>query len=276
MDLLKKGPRPARKVLLLPPECISPNPSQPRREFDAQELASLAESIRAHGILQPLSVRCTERGYELVAGERRLRAAKLAGLSAVPCLAVSADGEGAALLALVENLQRSDLHYLDAAQAISRLISRFGLSQEQAAQKLGLSQSAVANKLRLLRLSDDCTALLRRHGLTERHARALLRLPDEQLQLSALTHIAAAGLNVAQSEAYIDALLARSRSLPPPRRPDYIVRDVRLFLNSVRRGLGVMQRSGVDARTEREDTPDEIRLLIRIPKKRPPENVTAL
>lgn len=264
MELLKRK----TAVVLLPTERIRPNPSQPRRDFDAAALGELAESIRSHGILQPLTVRRTAQGYELVAGERRLRAARMAGLREVPCLILRVEAEESSVLALVENLQRRDLHYLEEAEAIARLIASCGLSQEQAAQKLGCSQSAVANKLRLLRLSDECAALLRQNELTERHARALLRLSDEEQRLDALRHIAAQGLNVAQSEAYIDALLARAQREKPPTRAPYLVKDVRLFLNSVKRGLGVMQRSGVDAQTERADTDDEIRLLIRIPKRR--------
>lgn len=264
MELLKRKP----SVILLPPERIRPNPAQPRREFDPASLGALAESIRQHGILQPLTVRRTMQGYELVAGERRLRAARMAGLREVPCLLLRVEAEESSLLALIENLQRSDLHYLEEASAIARLISVYGLSQEQAAQKLGCSQSAVANKLRLLRLSDECAALLRQSGLTERHARALLRLTDEQARLHALHHIAENSLNVAQTESYIDALLTQAQRTPPPKRAPYLVKDVRLFLNSIDRGLGVMQRSGVNAQTERADTDEEIRLLIRIPKRR--------
>lgn len=263
MELLKRK----TSVVLLPLDRIRPNPAQPRRDFDSAALGELADSIRQHGILQPLTVRRTAQGYELVAGERRLRAARMAGLREVPCLILRVEAEESSVLALVENLQRRDLHYLEEAEAIARLITACGLSQEQAAQKLGCSQSAVANKLRLLRLSDECVVLLRKNALTERHARALLRLSDEQQRLDALRHIVAQGLNVAQSEAYIDALLARAQSESPKKRAPYLVKDVRLFLNSVKRGLGVMQRSGVDAQTERADTDDEIRLLIRIPKR---------
>lgn len=264
MELLKRK----TSVVLLPVERIRPNPAQPRREFDPVALSALSESIRQHGILQPLTVRRAAQGYELVAGERRLRAARMAGLREVPCLILRVEAEESSLLALVENLQRSDLHYLEEAAAIARLISVCGLSQEQAAQKLGCSQSAVANKLRLLRLSDACTALLRQNNLTERHARALLRLSDEQTQLAVLRHIAENSLNVAQTESYIDALLTQTQRTPPQKRAPYLVKDVRLFLNSINRGLGVMQRSGVDAHTERADTDEEIRLLIRIPKRR--------
>ena len=158
---------------------LSPNPQQPRRSFDEAALRELADSIRAYGILQPLTVRRTPGGYQLAAGERRMRAARMAGLREVPCLVAQVDEQDAGMLALIENLQRRDLDCFEEAAAIARLISRYGLSQEQAAEKLGKSQSAVANKLRLLRLSPACRALLVEHGLTERHARCLLRLEAE-------------------------------------------------------------------------------------------------
>ena len=184
----------------------------------------------------------------------------------MPCLAVRSDEEESALLSLIENLQRQDLHYMEEAAAIAKLIAVYGLSQEQAAERLGKSQSAVANKLRLLRLSPACVALLREGGLSERHARALLRLSDENERLAALRVIVERGCNVAQAEAYIESVLQRAAVTPPRRRPTFIVKDVRLFLNTIRRSMGIMQRAGVDAAYEREDTDEEIRLTIRIPR----------
>ena len=233
----------------------------------SEGVLKMERSIRRYGILQPLTVRRTDEGYELIAGERRLRAAKLAGLREVPCLLARSSEEESALLALIENLQRRDLHYLEEAAAIARLIATYGLSQEQAAERLGKSQSAIANKLRLLRLSPDCVRLLREHDLSERHARALLRLTDEEDRLKALQVIAARGYNVAQSEAYIEELLKLKQKTPPPRLPTYIVKDVRIFLNTIRHSLGLMQRAGVEADMQREDTDDGILLTIRIPKR---------
>ena len=159
-ELSARAQRLPRRVLELSVDALRPNPNQPRVEFDEDSLRALSDSIRRYGILQPLTVRRTDEGYELIAGERRLRAAKLAGLREVPCLLARSSEEESALLALVENLQRRDLHYLEEAAAIARLISSYGLCEAQAAEKLGKSQSAVANKLRLLRLSPDCTRLL--------------------------------------------------------------------------------------------------------------------
>ena len=172
------------------------------------------------------------------------------------------------MLALMENLQRRDLDCWEEAEAIARLITTYNLTQEQAAEKIGKSQSAVANKLRLLRLSRAVRDSLRQKGLSERHARALLRLSDEHQQLCALEEIARRGYNVARTEEYVEQLLQQNRQTPPQGRATYIIKDVRLFLNSVERGLGIMRRAGVDAQIGRSDTDEEIRLTIRIPKKR--------
>ena len=217
MEIMHKGMWTGRRVLYLSVDAIRANPDQPRKYFEPEALRELAESIGRYGILQPLTVRRGEDGYELIAGERRLRAAKLAGLREVPCLAVRSDEEESALLSLIENLQRQDLHYMEEAAAIAKLIAVYGLSQEQAAERLGKSQSAVANKLRLLRLSPACVALLREGGLSERHARALLRLSDENERLAALRVIVERGCNVAQAEAYIESVLQRA-AVTPPRR----------------------------------------------------------
>lgn len=216
-------------------------------------------------MLQPLTVRRTPGGWELIAGERRLRAAQLAGLPRVPCLPVEADSDASALLALVENLQRQDLTVWEEAAALRQLIDRHHLSQEEAAQRVGKSQSAVANKLRLLKLPEDVIATLRSHRLTERHARALLRLGSPEAQRAALEEILKRGLNVAQTEAYIDRLL-QSGTAPRKAAPVYRIRDVRLFLNTVKRSLAVMQSAGVNARCGKEETDREITLTIHIPK----------
>lgn len=262
------------RVRYIPINTVRPNPQQPRRSFDETALRELADSIRAYGILQPLTVRDRGGFYELVAGERRLRAARIAGLREVPCLVAEVGEEDAALLALIENLQRRDLDYMEEAAAIARLIGRYGLSQQQAADKLGKSQPAIANKLRLLRLAPPVIDCLRQYGLTERHARTLLRLTDPEQQLAAARHMGQRGLNVAQAEQYVDALTAESRTVPPQRRPTYIIKDVRLFLNSVERGVRLMQSAGVGAEVGRRDTEEEILLTIHIPKRRPAAVVT--
>ena len=256
------------RVLQLPISEIRPNPRQPRRSFSEENLQELANSIQNHGILQPLTVRRTEGGWELIAGERRLRAAALAGLDTVPCLESEADEHQSALLALVENLQRQDLHYFEEAAAIAAYIRTTGINQEEAAAQLGRSSSALANKLRLLRLSPACRKRLTEHNLTERHARALLRLEAEEERLTALNHIAKRQLNVAQTEQYIEQRLAVLQSTPPRKRPTFILKDVRLFLNSLDRGLRLVRSAGVDAVYDRQETEQDILLTIRIPKGR--------
>ena len=260
---------PTERVLELQIANIRPNPYQPRRAFDEESLRELASSIQHHGILQPLTVRPAGDGrWELVAGERRLRAARMAGLETVPCICRAADDRESALLALVENLQRRDLHYLEEAAAIASYIRQTGVTQEEAAAQLGRSPSALANKLRLLRLSPACRELLVENGLTERHARCLLRLEDEEERLAALGHIADKHLNVAQTEQYIERRLAALQATPPAGRRTFILKDVRLFLNSLDHGLRLIRSAGVNAACDRQETEEDILLTIRIPKQR--------
>lgn len=263
--LPKKGLFDSGKVLFLPIDSIVPNPNQPRSVFTAPELEELADSIRALGILQPLTVRRRDGQWELVAGERRLRAAKLAGLEQVPCLSVQVDSQSSSLLALVENLQRRDLDFWEEALALRQLLDTFHISQEEAARRLGKSQSAIANKLRLLKLSPQVLSLLREHGASERHARALLRLEDPQQQLEAAGHIVNRKLTVAQTEAMVERMLSSSPA--PRKRPTFIVKDVRLFLNTITRSLDLMRSAGVNAQCKRQDSEDEILLTIHIPRK---------
>lgn len=257
-------------ILYLSVDELLPNPVQPRRSFDDEGLAELSESIKSYGILNPLTVRLRGGRYELVAGERRLRAAKMAGLTEVPCLLVDVNMEDASLLALVENLQRRDLDFIEEAAGIRQLILLFGMSQEEAARRLGKSQSAVANKLRLLRLPPDVLEALKENGLSERHGRALLRLPDAESQRAALRYIVAKALSVAASEAYIESLLkaAEEREERPPARRTFVLKDVRVFLNTVSRSIELMKQGGIEAGMQRRETEDALILTISIPKSR--------
>lgn len=245
-------------------ERIRPNPSQPRRVFDPAGLQELAESIRQYGVLQPLTVRRLPDGLELVAGERRLRAARLAGLREVPCIFVAVDEVQSGMLALVENLQRRDLDYIEEAEGLARLMRLYGLSQEQAAAQVGKSQSAVANKLRLLKHPPQVLDALRENHLSERHARALLRLPVER-RLEAIGVIVARSMTVAQTEQYIDGLLAAKE--PAARPPKFVFRDVRMFLNTLNRNLELIRSAGIACDCGREETDREIVLTIRLPKQ---------
>lgn len=257
------------EVVSVPVDDISPNPVQPRKVFKDADLMELSCSIAEYGILNPLTVRLRSGKYELVAGERRLRAARLAGLGEVPCILLDVGLEEASLLALIENLQRRDLDFIEEANGISQLIRMFGMSQEEAARRLGKSQSAVANKLRLLRLPQDVLESLRSHGLTERHGRALLRLSDEEKQRSALEQIIKRDMTVAMTDSYIDALLEAEREQEKSeQKRTFIMKDVRVFVNTIMHGLDLMKQGGIAAGMKRQETENELILTISIPKNR--------
>jgi len=255
-------------VEYIPIDEIEKSTVQPRKHFDDAALRELADSIAACGILNPLTVRRKGSAYELVAGERRLRAAKLAGLFEVPCILLGVDMETASLLALVENIQREDLDFLEEARAIRRLMDLFGLSQEDVARRLGKSQPAIANKLRVLKLPEDVLDQLRDAHCSERHARALLRLPDPAAQRQTLALILKEHLTVAETERYIDALLAKQPAAPKGKRRTFLLKDVRLFLNSIEHNLDVMKQGGIHADMQTRETEEELILTISIPKKR--------
>lgn len=264
--LYRRGLLESTRVTMLSPDVISPNPDQPRRYFDPDGLYELAESIRVHGILQPLSVRRKGGGrYELIAGERRLRAAMICGLEQVPCLVLEVSRESSCLLSLIENLQRRDQDFWEEAKALERLTTVYGLSQEEAAAKVGKSQSAVANKLRLLRLPQEVLALLRKHGFTERHARALLRLPTPEAQAAGADLLVKEGWTVARTEKYVEEVL-RNQTKGKKTRPPLLIRDVRFFLNSLDHSLAVMRSAGVAAQCQRKEEGEDLLLTIRIPK----------
>lgn len=260
-----------QRVSYVPVEEIVPGPLQPRQHFSREGLEELRDSIAQHGVLQPLTVRQKGERFELIAGERRLRAARMAGLGEVPCIIMDVDMESSGIIALIENIQRRDLDFVEEAEGISQLIRLFGLSQEQIARRLGKSQSAVANKLRLLRLPRDVLERLRVQGLSERHARALLRLPDEETQRRALDFMIDQRMNVAAAESYVDKLCAPAppevHSPPPRRRSVFLLKDVRLFLNTMDRSVDLMRSGGVDACVRREETEDALIVTVRIPKK---------
>ena len=257
--LYRRGLMESTRVTMISPDYISPNPDQPRRYFDPDGLTELAESIRVHGILQPLSVRRKGGGrYELIAGERRLRAAMICGLEQVPCLVLEVSRESSCLLSLIENLQRRDLDFWEEAKALERLISVYGLSQ-----------SAVANKLRLLRLPQEVLTLLRKNGFTERHARALLRLPTPEAQKEGAELLVKEGWTVSRTERYVEEVLRDQAKEKKVRRPLFI-RDVRFFLNTLDHSLTVMRSAGVDAKCQRVEEGDDILLTIRIPKAKAP------
>ena len=247
------------RVVFLPVRSIRPNPAQPRKIFREEALDELADSIRQHGILQPLSVRRTGNTYELISGERRLRAAELAGVTDVPCILMSMDDRSSGFAALVENLQRQDLDFIEEAMGIRRLQQEHAMPQEQVARLLGKSQSAVANKLRILRHTDAVLSAIRETGLTERHARALLKLRSEEEVLAAISHIVREDMNVSRTEKYIQRLLNEKEEKTSRA-------NVSAFLNTLTQNLQKIQLSGVAAVSERRETESQIVFTITIPK----------
>lgn len=253
------------RVVEIPCEQIAPNPYQPRQEFCHSELLSLAASIKTDGIIQPLSVRRAGERYELIAGERRLRAAILAGLETVPCIISEVSDRNSALLSLVENIQRKDLGFFEEADAIARLIDIYGMTQEDAALRLGYAQSTLANKLRLRKLSADERRLITENGLSERHARALLRLDDPEKRAEAISQIVRRKLNVEGAEKLIDSMIEYSKYRERIKKGGAIFRDLRLFMNTVNKAVETMQIAGVNVNVDKKQSEDFLDYHIRIP-----------
>lgn len=257
-------------VVSLPTAAITPNPSQPRLFFDDYSLTQLAVSIQQNGILQPLTVRRTEGEiYELIAGERRLRAAKLINLDYVPCIVIESSDRESAILAVLENMQRSDLNYLEEALSLKRLIDTFEITQEQAAAKLGIAQSTVANKLRLLRLSDRDKEQILRYGLNERQARAVLRLPEEKRE-NAICDIYVKQLNTMQTDRLVEELLNKTEDEKPRQKVKYSyspIKTLGLYLNSFSRTVKEMKTAGIPCDMKQNKTNEYIEYIVKIPLK---------
>lgn len=257
------------KVLNISTIQIRPNRTQPRRSFDEESLKSLSRSIVENGILQPLVVRrinATE--FELIAGERRLRAAIMAGMNKVPCVIHKCGDKDSALLALIENLQRTDLNMFEEARGIARLIRKYGLTQEQAAIKLGKKQSTVANKLRLLRLGFEEQEWILTAHLSERHARALLRINDESLRREVLSRIISDDMSAGEAEMLVTEALMKKPEPEPVRKQErkIAVKDVRIFVNTINKAVDTMRLSGINAISRRSETEDYIEYTVKIPK----------
>lgn len=246
---------------------IVPNPHQPRKHFAIDELTSLAKSISKEGIIQPLTVRRDNVGFELISGERRLRAAKLAGLRSVPCIVINADQRRSSVLALIENIQRADLNCFEEAEAISRLINEGGLSREEAAAHLGMAQSTLANKLRLLKLSPSEQDIIREKRMGERHARALLKIQDENIRKETLIKAAEGGWTVETLEKYIMRMEREEAKKSSYEKRSVMLKDVRLFFNSVNKALNVMKMAGIEAETKKTEYEDYIEYIIKIPNE---------
>lgn len=258
------------KLTKLPVNKILPNPSQPRKLFREEDLQSLAQSIRENGLLQPVTVRRgKERGvYFLVAGERRLRACKIAGLREISVILTDCEPQDSAVLALLENIQRRDLQMFEQANAIVNLLREWEITQEEAARRLGMSQSALANKIRLLKLSPEEQAEVLENGLTERHARALLRLDDMHLRQKVLRMVIDRQFNVAQTEQLVAATLMASQQPCGKKRPKrtFVAKDIRIFINTIDHAVDAMKTAGIEALSEKKETAEYIECTVRIPK----------
>lgn len=252
------------QVTEIPISAIKPNPNQPRKFFDAAALRELSESIIQYGVIQPITVRKIRCGYEIVTGERRLRASQLAGLETIPSIVINADGDKSAILALLENLQREDLSFFEIAEGYQRLIKEQGMTQDDIARKLGKSQSTVANKIRLLKLTPIVRKIIREYSLTERHARALLTL-DPEKQLIAVRSICDNNLNVRQSEEMIADML-RERVKKNQTIKVNEIHDIRLFTNTVKQAVELMRESGADAQLEKNDFDWGVEYIIKVIK----------
>ncbi|HHV38373.1 MAG TPA: nucleoid occlusion protein [Tepidimicrobium sp.] len=257
------------EIKQIPLEAIRPNPYQPRKDFDKKSLEELSQSIKSFGLIQPISVRrLKDHNYELIAGERRLRASELAELKEIPAIIVDYKDNESAMIALIENLQREDLNFIEEAEGYNNLIIDHGFTQQQLAEKLGKSQSTIANKLRLLKLPLDIKRDLLDHGLTERHGRALLKLSDDKLKRDVLNKIIKNELNVSRTEALVNNILddlIKGKDQKQNQNVKSLI-STRIYINTIKKAYAVIKKSGVDVRYREEDMGDSIEVTIQIPK----------
>lgn len=253
------------QIQFLPHDLIKPNPQQPRARFDYNELEGLACSIRANGLLQPINVRVLENGeFELISGERRLRAARMIGMTKIPCIVMNASDQQSALFAIIENVQRENLDFFEEAVAIERLMTEYGLTQDEIAEKLGKAPSTLSNKLRLLRLPEEIRDKISYAGLSERHARALLTLPDNNTRKRVLDIVIERHLTVAETERLIQDVHRRRKGPRKPQTKAY--KDMRIFLNTLNHAVDIIRKAGIEADTAKSETDEYFEYVIRISK----------
>jgi len=261
----------AARIANLPVDRIKPNPFQPRRNFPENELAELAQSIRAYGLLQPVIVREQGENYQLIAGERRFRACCLLGHTSIPAVIQTLDDEKAAAFALIENLQRQELNYFEEARAYQVLLKSFGLTQEELARRVGRSQSSIANKLRLLRLAPEVQGIIVTDTVSERHARALLRLNSSEMQMEVIRRIYDQELTVKETEQLVEKLSQNNLPQEVRDRPGVqsiapIIRDARIFMNTIKETVKRARKTGVDIFMIEKDSEEEYEITIRVTK----------
>jgi len=254
-------------ILNIPVEEIDPNPYQPRRHFDSHILTDLADSIKKYGIMQPISVRKKgDNRYELVAGERRLRATKMAEIATIPSILLEVSDEDSTVLALIENLQRENLNFMEEAEGYFNLIHDYHMKQEEVAKQVGKNQSTIANKLRLLNLSEGVVKIVFENQLSERHARALLSLNNEKEQLEILAIVIKKGLNVKKTEDLIkDYLSNKQKPKKPVANVRHYLKDIRIFTNTIKQAVDMMKTSGVEADYKIEQDEETYQITITIP-----------
>ena len=264
-------PRSKINVVNIPIDEIQPNAYQPRKNFDDESLDELTNSIKTYGVLQPIVVRRRGRsGYEIIAGERRWRACIKAGLKEIPAIIKDAKDMDSAILALIENIQRENLNFIEEAEGYRQLIQECGVTQEELAIKLGKSQSTIANKMRILKLPPEIIKIISQEKLSERHARSLLKLPDENLQMEILKRIIDENLSVRQTEELIEKTIEKINSIEKKEKSKSLkiaIKDVRIFVNSVRKLVRTMKESGVRAEYKEVDKGEYIELQVQLPKR---------
>ena len=263
------------QIQLIPHESIKPNPHQPRVRFDYNELEGLACSIRSNGLLQPINVRVLSDGsFELISGERRLRAARMIGMNNIPCVVMNVSDEQSALFAIIENVQRQNLDFFEEAVALERLMIDHGLSQEEIAKKLGKSPSSLSNKLRLLRLPEELRDKITYAGLTERHARALLSLPDNITRARVLDIVIERHLTVAETEQLVKDVHRRKKE--PKKAHVKVYKDMRIFLNTLNHAVDTIRKAGIEADTAKSETDEYFEYVIRISKPEEANIITVI
>ncbi len=261
-------------VVLLNVDLIFPNPSQPRIEFNQEDIDTLANSIEENGLLQPITVRKNNKFFEIISGERRLRAVKSINKQFIPCIIIESTSEESAFYSLLENLQREDLNCFEEATAIKRLIDEWGISQHEVGKRLGKAQSTIANKLRLLRINDATKKKLISNGVVERQIRSFLRIEDEKMREGVIDYVIDKKMNVEQTEKYITNILENNKKSKRNIRP--IVKDVRIFINTINNALSLMNASGIKAISEKKETEQYIEYVVKIPLAEDSENTTSV
>lgn len=248
---------------------IIPNKNQPRKTFDDKALEELSQSIKNYGIIQPITVRkIYDDIYEIVAGERRFKAVKLLSMETIPAVVIEVKEEESAAMALIENLQREDLDFIEEAMAYERLIEDFDLNQTQLAEKLGKSQSTIANKMRILKLPESVKQRLREGGLSERHARALLKIDDEELLLGIVEKVINKDLNVSETEKLVNSI-AEDINEKKIRDKRYVRNFInyKIYINTIKNAYNEIVKTGIDAKFEQDESDEYIEIKVKIPKK---------